>query len=73
MKTLKLDHAGKTLQYYAVAGHPSGKIGQLRVNKMIGKPGFDQKWTGVFYPTMRKAMADLAILNRGIKIEGAAS
>ena len=71
MKTLKFDHAGKTLQYHAVAKHPNGKIGQLHVTKVIGKPGFDQKWTGVFYPTMRKAMADLAILNRGIKMQEA--
>ena len=69
MKTLKLDHAGKTLQYYAGAKHPNGKIGQLFVTKTIGKPGFHQEWTGVFYPTMRNAMADLAILNRCIKIQ----
>lgn len=57
----------KTIQYYAAAINPQGKIGQLLVTREMAGPGQclskRQEWTGVTYRTQREAMADLARLN----------
>jgi hypothetical protein len=57
----------KRIRYYAVAVNPeTGRIGQLIVTKVMGKPFDilqDQTWTGKTYRTNAEAQTDLIKLN----------
>lgn len=52
----------KTVTYYAAACDASGKIGQLLVVRQDGRQT-SQTWTGVTYPSIKAATADLTRLN----------
>lgn len=57
----------RTLTYFACAKNHEGKIGQLRVTRVMGpnreRISSTQEWTGVVYKSMRAAEADLGRLN----------
>jgi hypothetical protein len=54
--------ADGTIAYYAFAGLPDRRIGQLLVTKRPGEKS-GQRWTGIVYKTTREAMADTERLN----------
>jgi hypothetical protein len=67
MVTLPILGGMKTITYYAAAINPQGKIGQLRVTRVMAAPGVKvegrQEWTGVVYRTQRDAVTDITRLN----------
>ena len=54
----------KRITYYAFAGRPGGRIGQMLVIRENGRQ-MSQEWTGVTYRSTKEAYADMERLNCG--------